>query len=185
LNRGVEADFILNECLTQSLRKLGESFERGEVFIPHLVVAAEMVEKTVQKLLPHLSKEGARKKARVVVGTVAGDIHDLGKNLVATLLSVSGYEVVDLGKDVPVESFVEAVKEKEPQFLGMSALMTTTMVNQRAVIEALVDGGLRDKIRILVGGAPAGEEWRKEIGADGYAQDAIRAVKLVEGFLAE
>jgi dimethylamine corrinoid protein len=178
-----DAEFILNECLTPSLRKLGVLFERGEVFIPHLVVAAEMVEQTVAKLLPYMPAGQTQKKARVVIGTVAGDIHDLGKNLVGTMLSVSGYEVFDLGKDVPIDRFIQEVKEKEPQFIGMSALMTTTMVNQKGVIDALKGHGLREGVKVLVGGAPASRGWMEEIGADGYAQDAIRAVRVVDGLL--
>ena len=184
LDQGFDAEFILNECLTPTLRKLGDMFERGEVFIPHLVVAAEMAEETVGKLLPHMPAGRTQKKARVVIGTVAGDIHDLGKNLVGTMLSVSGYEVFDLGKDVPVQRFIDEVKEKKPQFIGMSALMTTTMVNQKGVIDALKENGLRERVKVLVGGAPASRNWMEEIGADGYAQDAVRAVRVADELLA-
>ena len=184
LDQGFDAEFILNECLTPVLRKMGDMFERGEVFIPHLVVAADMAEETVGKLLPHMPAGRTQKKARVIIGTVAGDIHDLGKNLVGTMLSVSGYEVFDLGKDVPIQRFVDEVKEKNPQFIGMSALMTTTMVNQKGVIDALKENGLRERVKVLVGGAPASRNWMEEIGADGYAQDAVRAVRVVDELLA-
>ena len=184
LDQGFDAEFILNECLTPVLRKMGDMFERGEVFIPHLVVAADMAEETVGKLLPHMPAGRTQKKARVIIGSVAGDIHDLGKNLVGTMLSVSGYEVFDLGKDVPIQRFVDEVKEKNPQFIGMSALMTTTMVNQKGVIDALKENGLRERVKVLVGGAPASRNWMEEIGADGYAQDAVRAVRVVDELLA-
>ena len=184
LDQGFDAEFILNECLTPTLRKLGDMFERGEVFIPHLVVAAEMAEETVGKLLPHMPAGRTQKKARILIGTVAGDIHDLGKNLVGTMLSVSGYEVFDLGKDVPIQRFIDEVKEKKPQFIGMSALMTTTMVNQKGVIDALKESGLREQVKVLVGGAPASRNWMEEIGADGYAQDAVRAVRVADELLA-
>jgi corrinoid protein of di/trimethylamine methyltransferase len=176
---------IIN-VITDALQEIGRKFEEGEIFLVHLVTAGEMVKKAVSEYIePSLKKARMERKplGKVVIGTVAGDIHDIGKNIVATLLFSAGFEVIDLGKDVPVEEFIKAVKEHKPDVLGLSALLTTTMPVQKEVIEALKKNGLRDKVKVIVGGAPVTAQWAEQIGADGYAENGVAAVKLVKKLL--
>lgn len=183
---GVSPIEVVN-ALTQVLKEIGKKFESGELFLVHLVVAGDLARRaTTEVLEPLLKKSGGERKAlgRVVIGTVAGDIHDIGKNIVAMLLFTAGFEVYDLGKDVSAEEFVKKTKELNPDIVAMSALLTTTLPAQREVVQALNKSGLRDKVKILVGGAPTTGEWAKEIGADGYGADAIEAVKVAKKLLA-
>jgi len=176
---------IIN-VITDALQEIGRKFEEGEIFLVHLVTAGEMVKKAVSEYIePSLKKARMERKplGKVVIGTVAGDIHDIGKNIVATLLFSAGFEVIDLGRDVPVEEFIKAVKEHKPDVLGLSALLTTTMPVQKEVIEALKKNGLRDKVKVIVGGAPVTAQWAEQIGADGYAENGVAAVKLVKKLL--
>ncbi len=173
----VSSEDILRKAI-EAMEILGEKFSNGEIYIPELVYAAEIFEKIVNKIKPYLKVE-MRGKGRIVIGTVEGDIHSLGKNLVTTMLRIAGFEVIDLGVDVPCEKFIRAIEEYKPDVLGMSALMTTTMINQRKVIEELRRRGLRDKVKIIVGGAPVTEKWAREIGADAYARDAFEAVRRI------
>jgi corrinoid protein of di/trimethylamine methyltransferase len=168
---------IIQRGLTPPLEHLGLQFQEGEIFIPQLVVAARIVQEASDRLLPLVPAQDRTGRV-AVLGTVKGDIHDLGKNLVAALLSVSGFQVVDLGRDVATERFVEEVRDQEAHLVGLSALMTTTMVNQRRVIEALDEAGLRRDVRVMIGGAPVTQAWAQEIGADAYAVDAVAAVRL-------
>jgi len=180
LDEGFDPLKIIN-ALTIALGEIGNKFERGELFLVHLVMAGEAAKKVVsEQLEPLLRKVKAERKTigRIVIGTVQGDIHDIGKNIVAAMLFAAGFEVIDLGKDVPVEKFIKAVEEYKPEILAMSALMSTTMSMQKAVIESLKENNLRDKVKVIVGGAPVTTEWAEEIGADGYAGDAIQAVKI-------
>lgn len=182
---GVSPIEVVN-ALTQVLKEIGKKFESGELFLVHLVVAGDLARRaTAEVLEPLLKKSGGERKAlgRVVIGTVAGDIHDIGKNIVAMLLFTAGFEVYDLGKDVSAEEFVKKIKELNPDIVAMSALLTTTLPAQREVVQALNKSGLRDKVKILVGGAPTTGEWAKEIGADGYGADAIEAVKVAKKLL--
>lgn len=182
---GVSSIEVVN-ALTQVLKEIGKKFESGELFLVHLVVAGDLARRaTTEVLEPLLKKSGGERKAlgRVVIGTVAGDIHDIGKNIVAMLLFTAGFEVYDLGKDVSAEEFVKKTKELNPDIVAMSALLTTTLPAQREVVQALNKSGLRDKVKILVGGAPTTGEWAKEIGADGYGADAIEAVKVAKKLL--
>lgn len=182
---GVSSIEVVN-ALTQVLKEIGKKFESGELFLVHLVVAGDLARRaTTEVLEPLLKKSGEERKAlgRVVIGTVAGDIHDIGKNIVAMLLFTAGFEVYDLGKDVSAEEFVKKTKELNPDIVAMSALLTTTLPAQREVVQALNKSGLRDKVKILVGGAPTTGEWAKEIGADGYGADAIEAVKVAKKLL--
>ncbi len=177
LSEGISADTILFDGLTRGLRELGEKFSAGELFIPHMMLGAEMVQKSIKVIEPKLAAdESAEKKARVIIGTVEGDLHDLGKNLVVTMLSASGFEVIDLGRDVPNVEFVKKARELKPCILGMSALMTTTMIRQREVIEELRKEGIKNEVKVILGGAPISSEWAKDIGADAYGEDAIQAV---------
>jgi corrinoid protein of di/trimethylamine methyltransferase len=174
---GIDPLLIVNEGLTPGLRKVGDLFAAEEVFLPELVLAGEIVTQLMGKMETQLSgSRVAKNKGVFLIATVKGDVHDIGKNLVALLLSASGYDVVDLGKSVPAEVILEKVNELSPQILGLSALLSTTMPAQREVIQTLEEAGLREKIKILVGGAPVTRAWAKEIGADGYAEDASSAV---------
>ncbi|MCD6470490.1 corrinoid protein [Candidatus Bathyarchaeota archaeon] len=185
LEKNVSPLEIIN-ALTEALEEVGRKFEEGEIFLVHLVMAGETTKKVVSEYLePLLKKSGTERKTlgRVVVGTVAGDIHDIGKNIVAALLFSAGFDVIDLGKDVPVEKFIEAVKKHNPDILGMSALLSTTLPVQKEVIEALKKNNLRDKIKVIVGGAPVTAEWAQQIGADGYAEDAVEAVRVAKSLI--
>ncbi len=189
--RAVEMDIdpveALEEGLTKALREVGDRFGRGDAFITELIAAAQAMEAGAVVLNEEIARRGASRRAigRFLIGTVEGDIHSIGKNIVATMLSAAGFEVVDIGIDVKTEDFIEKVRELKPDILGLSALMTTTMVKQKEVIEALRDAGLRDGVKVIVGGAPVTEDWVEEIGSDACGFDAGSAVKtalsLMEG----
>jgi corrinoid protein of di/trimethylamine methyltransferase len=179
MDSGLNPVVMIEEGLGAGLRTLGDKFQQGEVFIPHLAMAADMARREMDRAKASMASGGELGGGPVaVIGTVRDDIHDLGKNLVGALLSVSGFRVVDLGKDVSPERFVQEVRSVRATLVGMSALMTTTMVNQRSVIEALKKEGLRDGVGVMVGGAPTSTSWADEIGADGHADDAVTAVRL-------
>ena len=163
----------------------GERFRSGEAFIPEVLLSARVMNEAVAMLEPHLTAGQAGAKGRVMIGTVKGDMHDIGKNLVITMLRGVGYEVTDLGVDVPVAEFVRKVKEFRPDILGLSALLTTTMPQMKLVIDALAGAGLREGLKVMVGGAPVNEKYAHDIGADGYAHDAGGGVKLAGKLLAE
>ncbi len=183
LERGLGPREIITQILVPAMRKVGELYEKGEYFIPELVMSAEAFRASMEILKPHLKGSGAPVKAVAVFGTVKGDIHELGKNLAAAVFEAEGFQVVDLGVDVPPEKFAEAVVEYNARIVGMSALMTTTMLQQRNVIEELKKRGLRDKVIVIAGGAPVTEEWVKEIGADVWGRDAFEAVRIVKKML--
>jgi len=176
---GMDPLQVLDEGVIKPLREIGDRFGRGEIFLTDLVMSAEAAKVAMEVLVAEIKRRGREVGylGRVVLGTVAGDIHDIGKNIVGALLSVEGFEVIDLGADVPTEKFVEKVRELKPNILGLSALLTVTMPVQREVIEALKEAGLRDTVKVMVGGAPVTAEWAEEIGADAYGADAIDAVK--------
>lgn len=177
LEQGIDPLVIINDGLTVGLRKVGDLFAEEEIFLPELVLAGEIVTKVMETLKPRISGEGGvDKKGRFLIATVKGDVHDIGKNLVALLLSASGYDVVDLGKDVSAETIVEKIDQLSPEIIGLSALLSTTMPAQKQVIEAIEEAGMREKVKIMVGGAPVTREWAEQIGADGYAEDASSAV---------
>lgn len=188
LEEGASPSRLLEEFV-KSVREVGDLWEAGEIFLPELVASGEAVAGAVKVLKARLVAEdgaAANVKSRVaVIGTVAGDIHDIGKSLVGTMLLARGFEVIDLGVDVPAAAFVEAVQENEASVVGISALLTTTMVSQKAVVDALRAAGLRHKIKVMVGGAPVTPDWAREIGADGTAPDAMSAAevacRLLEG----
>jgi corrinoid protein of di/trimethylamine methyltransferase len=182
VDRGLSPTDVVN-ALTQVLKEIGKEFENGELFLVHLVAAGDLAKRaTTEVLEPLMKKSGGKKKVlgKVVIGTVAGDIHDIGKNIVAMMLFTAGFEVYDIGKDISPELFAEKAKELGADIVAMSALLTTTLPAQRDVIQALKKAGLRDKVKVLVGGAPATSEWAQEIHADGYGADAIEAVKAAE-----
>jgi 5-methyltetrahydrofolate--homocysteine methyltransferase len=182
---GIDPLEAIEKALVVAIRELGDKWIRGEAFIADLVAAADAMKVGLSILKNEIVKRGKRVKyiGRAVIGTVEGDIHDIGKTIVATLWETAGFEVIDLGVDVPPQKFVEAIKQYNPDIVGMSALMTTTMIKQKETIEAIKAAGLRDKVKIVVGGAPTTEEWAREIGADGWAPDAISSVELVKKLL--
>jgi corrinoid protein of di/trimethylamine methyltransferase len=179
LAAAVEPQEILETGMTAALLELGERWKRGDAFLPEVIAAAAIFEKCNELVEPALLASSDQKVSdRFVVATVKGDLHDLGKNIVAAMLKTVGMEIHDLGKNVPTETIVEAVRELNPRFLGLSALLTTTMPEQQAVIEALEEAGLRSQVKVLVGGAPVTQEWADRIGADGYAPNAPEAVRV-------
>jgi len=185
LEMGLDPLDIFREGLVRGIRVVGENFERGELWLAHLILAGTTMSVGSDLLRDAIEKKGYKMETigRFIICTVQGDIHDIGKNIVATLLKVEGFEVIDLGKDVPTELIVQKVKELKPDILGLSALLTTTMIKQKEVIEALKEAGLRDKVKVIIGGAPTSAEWAREIGADGWAPDALSAVRKAKELL--
>jgi len=180
MSAGLEPLKIIREGLMPGMNTVGELFGSGEYFLPDLIIAADGMKKAMTLLEPELAarKESLETPGVVVIGTVKGDIHEIGKSLVATMLSANGFQVHDLGVDVPVATIVEKVRETNASLVGLSALLTTTMTMQREVVKALKEAGLRDQVKVMVGGAPVTRGWAEEIGADGYAEDAMGAVAL-------
>jgi corrinoid protein of di/trimethylamine methyltransferase len=179
LDQGLDPLTCINEGLTKGIQKVGELFANGEYFLPELIIGAEAMKRALTVLEPAMVGDQSRDVVgRVVIGTVEGDMHEIGKTLVGTMLIANGFQVFDIGVDKSPEEFVTAVKENEADIVGTSALLTTTMLQQKKVIETLVDVNLRDKVKVMVGGAPVTESFASEIGADGYAEDAISAVDL-------
>jgi 5-methyltetrahydrofolate--homocysteine methyltransferase len=176
LEKGVPPGEILNEGLIKGMNVVGERFKNGEFFIPEVLLAAKVMHTGMDILKPALVSSGVEPIGKVVLGTVKGDLHDIGKNLVAMMLEGAGFEVLDLGIDVPPERFVEAAKNDGAGILAMSALLTTTMTAMETTLEALQEAGVRDKIKTMIGGAPVTQDYAHEIGADGYARDAANAV---------
>ena len=183
LAAGTDAGTVLREGLIAGMAQVGKLYEDGEVFVPEMLVAARAMTAALTVLKPHLVEEGVASSGKVAIGTTQGDLHDIGKNLVAMMLEGSGYEIVDLGVDVPAEKFIQAIKDGA-NVVAMSALLTTTMTNMQLAIEAITEAGLRDQVRIIIGGAPITKSYADEIGADGYAEDASSAVRLVKEVLA-
>jgi 5-methyltetrahydrofolate--homocysteine methyltransferase len=178
LGEGVQAGTILNEGLIPAMSRVGELFEQGECFVPEMLVAARAMTAALDILKPLLVAQGLKPIGKVAIGTVKGDLHDIGKRLVAMMLEGSGFEIMDLGVDVAPEKFVEAI-QNGAQVVAMSALLTTTMTNMKGTIDAIKAAGVRDKISIIVGGAPVTQNYAQEIGADAYATDASSAVRKV------
>lgn len=176
---GIPAGEILNQGLIAAMDVVGERMEKGEMFIPEVLMCAKAMGTAVEVLKPLLTAEEADLKGRVLIGTVKGDLHDIGKNLVAMMLKGGGFDVVNLGVDVSPDSFVDAVRTHRPHFLALSALLTTTMPMMRETIAAIEISGLRDQVMIVIGGAPVNQAFAKQIGADGYAADAGSALKLI------
>jgi len=183
LEMGLSADAILNQGLIAAMNEVGRLFEEGEYFVPEMLVSARAMQAGLNRLRPILVAQGIQPLGKVVIGTVKGDLHDIGKNLVSMMLEGAGYQVIDLGTDTSPEKFIAAVEEHQPDILGMSALLTTTMPNMRLTIEALERAGLRERVRVIIGGAPVTESHARQIGADGYAPDASKAVTLVRNLL--
>ena len=180
LESGIDINKIVSEGLTDGMKVVGQRFESKEYFIPDMLASAEAVGAAMEILEPHLIKRGISAKGKVVMATVKGDLHDIGKNIVSILLKGAGYTVKDLGNDMESQAIIDAVREEHPQFLGLSALLTSTMQHMGEVTQGLTDSGLRDGVKVVVGGAPVSEEFATSIGADGYGADAFQALAVVE-----
>lgn len=180
LEKGIPPSVIIKDGLTAGMSVVGEKFWSKEFFIPDMLASAEAVGAAMEVLKPLLEGTDAHGKGKFAIATVKGDIHDIGKNIVAILFKGSGYDVTDLGIDVPTEKIVQFVREEKPDYLGLSALLTTTMVVMAEVIEALEAAGLRQTVRVVIGGAAVSEEYAKEIGADAYCADAFTAIRALE-----
>jgi len=185
LEDNVSPEVIINEGLTAGMQVVGEKYTTKEYFIPDMLASADAVGAAMDILKPHLEASNVESKGKFVIATVKGDIHDIGKNIVATLLKGAGYEVNDLGIDVPTEKIVQVVKESASDFLGLSALLTTTMLEMGVVIKALEENGLRDKVKVLIGGAAVSDEYAEEIGADAFCVDGFEAIKKLDAFQGE
>ena len=179
MEAGIPAYEAVIEGMAKGMEIVGERYEEGVYYLAELVMAGETMKEGMAVLEPHLKAGGAKAAGRCVIGTVKGDLHDIGKNVFVSLLKAQNYEVIDLGVDVSTEAFVEAVKEHEPDVLAMSALLTTTMTEMGAVITELERQGLRDEVKVIIGGAPSTEEYAREIGADATAEDAVEGVRIV------
>jgi len=176
INSGVPAEQILNEGFIPAMAIIGDKFSTSEIYIPDVLIAARAMQTSVDKLRPLLSDDAATDRGTVVIGTVKGDLHDIGKNLVKYMLQGSGFNVIDLGNDVSPEQFAEAVRTHEPGIVAMSALLTTTMGSMKDIIDGLEETGVRDSVKVMIGGAPVTQEYADRIEADGYARDAGSAV---------
>ncbi|MEM2084109.1 MAG: corrinoid protein, partial [Nitrososphaerota archaeon] len=185
LEQGLNPIKIIEDGLSNGIRKLGNMYENGEAFLPELVMGAEIMKRAVEIVKPELEKrkEERKKLGKVMLATVEGDVHDIGKNLVSLMLWINGFEIIDLGVDVPAREIIKKIKELKPDVLGLSALLTTTLLEQKRVLEELEKAGLRKNVKVIVGGAPVTEEWAKKIGADSYAPDAVKAVDKVKELL--
>jgi 5-methyltetrahydrofolate--homocysteine methyltransferase len=178
LAAGVDPNTLLNQYMIPAMDIVGQKYEAGEYFVPELLMAARAMKGSLELLRPLLAASGVAPVARVAIGTVKGDLHDIGKNLVAAMLEGGGFEVVDLGTDVPVEKFVNAITEHRVSIIALSALLTTTMSSMKAVVEAVKSAGLQSQAKVIIGGAPITERFASEIGADGYSANASGAVAL-------
>jgi trimethylamine corrinoid protein len=182
LDLGIDPIRAIEEGLAKGIREVGEKFAKKELFLPELIMAAETMKNCLKVFEPELQSRKIERKSlgKVLIGTVAGDIHDIGKTIVAALLTANGFEVIDLGVDVSAQTFVKGAKELRPQIVALSALLTTSLPQQREVIENLKKEGIRNDVKVMVGGAPVGIEWAEEIGADGYGANATEAVDVAK-----
>ncbi len=184
INEGLDPAEILNKGMIDAMSIVGEKFKNNEIFVPEMLVAARAMKKGVEVLKPHLAGDNTVSVGKLVIGTVAGDLHDIGKNLVAMMMESAGFEVIDLGVDVPVEKFVSAAKENEDvSIVCVSALLTTIMPAMKDTVKALLDSDVRDRIKIMVGGAPITQGFADEIGADAYTEDAASAAQVAKSFV--
>ena len=183
VDEGVQPSVLLSEAMIPAMEEVGRRFQANEFYVPELVLAARAMKMGMAILRPLLTELEVKRCGTVVLGTVWGDTHDVGKNLVGMMMEGAGFDVVDLGISVPHERFVDVIREEDADLLGLSCLVTTTMVNMRAAIEALREAGVRDRVKVMVGGAPVTQQFADEIGADGYAPDAASAVDLARRLL--
>ncbi len=180
LSDGISAASLVNQACIPAMRHLGDLWEEGDIFLPELMLSAETMKAIMAILTPEMAagQSGSSSFGRVVIGTIQGDIHDIGKSLVAAMLEASGFEVRDLGADVPLEKFCNEAEDFNANLICLSALLTTTMMGQKTVIEMLAQRGLRAHVKVMVGGAPVSRKWAEDIGADGYGENAIEAVRM-------
>jgi trimethylamine corrinoid protein len=185
LAAGIDPVELIEKGFTAGMQEVGQQFEQGKLFLPHVLAAAEAMNAGIEVLKPEMERRKSQTKnlGTVVIGTIEGDIHSIGKDIVASMLNISGFKVVDLGRDVPIKKYVEAVKEYKPQVVASSALMTTTMVYQIQIEEQLKEAGVRDSVKTMVGGAPVTQDWADKIGADIYGESANDAVSKVKAAL--
>ncbi|MDP6720293.1 MAG: corrinoid protein [Pirellulaceae bacterium] len=184
IEAGIDPEDIVHEYMISAMDEVGRRFENNEFFVPELLIAARAMKSSLELLRPLLVESGAKSAGRVAVGTVKGDLHDIGKNLVAAMLEGAGFEVIDLGVDVSAEQFVEAVTDQQAEVICLSALLTTTMAYMRATIDALAEAGVRDQVKVLIGGAPITQKFADDIGADGYGDNASAAVAQARQLIA-
>jgi 5-methyltetrahydrofolate--homocysteine methyltransferase len=184
LKADIAADQIMQQGLIAPMTEIGRLFETGECFIPEMLIAARAMQSGLGYLKPFLIEIGTKAVGRAVIGTVQGDLHDIGKNIVGMMLEGAGFEIIDLGVDVPADKFIKVIQAGNVDIIGLSALLTTTMVNMKVIIEALKAAGIRDKVKVIIGGAPVTEVFARQIGADGYAPDASSAARLAKTLIA-
>jgi 5-methyltetrahydrofolate--homocysteine methyltransferase len=183
LDNNLAPDLILNSCMIPAMTEVGRLFEEGEYFVPEMLISARAMQAGLVVLKPHLVDSGVEPIGKVVIGTVQGDMHDIGKNLVAMMMEGAGFEIIDLGVDVSPEAFIEAIQANDANVVAMSALLTTTMPKMKAIIEAIQEAGIRDKVHIMIGGAPVTAEYAEHVGADGFAPDASRAASKAKSLV--
>ncbi|MCX6080821.1 MAG: corrinoid protein [Chloroflexi bacterium] len=183
LDAGTAASVILNEGMIAAMAEVGRLYEEGEFFVPEMLISARAMQTGLALLKPYLKDSDVKSAGKVAIGTVKGDLHDIGKNLVAMMLEGAGFEIIDLGTDVSPEKFVEAVRERNVQIVAMSALLTTTMTSIKSTIDVLTVAGLRERVKIMIGGAPVTQEYANQVGADGFSPDASRAVATAKELL--
>jgi 5-methyltetrahydrofolate--homocysteine methyltransferase len=183
LSENISAEDVLNNGLVAGMNVVSEKFKNNEFFIPEVLVSARAMTAGLDILNPLLAEANVKSKGKVVIGTVKGDLHDIGKNIVGMMLQGAGYEIVDLGADVPKEKFIEFTQKEDADVVGMSALLTTTMIYMKEIIQGLKDAGLRDKVKVIIGGAPVTQAYADQIEADGYAPDAASAMDLAKDLL--
>lgn len=185
IERGIDPVLAIEKGLTEDLREIGDKFGSGEVWFIDLMAAANTVQAAIRILEPEIKRRGIKQRSmgKFLIGTVAGDIHDIGKNIVVLLLMANGFEVIDIGVEVPVEVFIEKVREIKPDILGLSSLLTSSMPEQKKVIDALTENGIRGTVKVIIGGAAVNEKWASEIGADGYAEDAVDAIRVTKALM--
>jgi 5-methyltetrahydrofolate--homocysteine methyltransferase len=183
LSEGFSPQEILNEGMIKGMNEVGVKFKANEIYVPEVLIAARAMKAGMEILKPKLAETGVEPVGKMIIGTVKGDLHDIGKNLVAMMMEGAGFEVIDLGIDVPAEKFIQAIEEYQPQLVGMSALLTTTMIQIRENIKAFQEASIRDQVKVMIGGAPVTQKFADEVGADGYAPDAASAVDKAKELL--
>jgi len=179
VDSGLSPQTILNDGLIAGMAVVGEKMRNGEMYLPEVLQSAAAMKASLMILKPHLAREGVESRGKILIGTVRGDMHDIGKNLVGIMLQGAGFEIVDIGQNVEPQKFVSAISEHMPAVVGLSAMLTTTMLNMKTTIDAIAAAGLRSKAKIIIGGAPVSQKFADEIGADGYSRDAVSAVDKV------
>jgi 5-methyltetrahydrofolate--homocysteine methyltransferase len=179
LDAGVQPIDLLNKHMITAMDEIGQRFEQGEIYVPEMLIAAHTMQGGLKLLKPMLVDSGVEPSGKVLLATVKGDLHDIGKNLVGMMMEGAGYEIIDLGVNVGPEAIIEAIKNEKPDIVGLSALLTTTMVMMKQTVESIKEAGLRDQVKIIIGGAPVDQDYADEIGADGFGRDAGKAVHVV------